>query len=170
MKFSRVNFANLHSFRLRYPSFLQFLSHHLAYSPHRPRRQSRRERASHPPHAAQRRTQSAEGEPRTRSRAVQGGKAAEGEPRTHHPHTQGPVAQGRVAPDDSLRRGGCKALRLRAGFVPAEGAKRSRRPHPTQPTTPKGPATSGERQRMIRCDEADARLCGRRRALCPSSP
>ena len=36
---------------------------------------------------------------------------------------------GWTMPEDSLRRGGCKALRLRAGFVPAEEAKRSRRPH-----------------------------------------
>ena len=36
---------------------------------------------------------------------------------------------GRTMPEDSLRRGGCKALRLRAGFVPAEEAKRGRRPH-----------------------------------------
>ena len=36
---------------------------------------------------------------------------------------------GWTMPEDSLRRGGCKALRPRAGFVPAEGAKRSRRPH-----------------------------------------
>ena len=36
---------------------------------------------------------------------------------------------GWTMPEDSLRRGGCKALRLRAGFVPAEGAKRGRRPH-----------------------------------------
>ena len=36
---------------------------------------------------------------------------------------------GWTMPEDSLRRGGCKALRLRAGFVPAEEAKRGRRPH-----------------------------------------
>ena len=36
---------------------------------------------------------------------------------------------GWTMPEDSLRRGGCKALRPRAGFVPAEEAKRGRRPH-----------------------------------------
>ena len=56
-----------------------------------------------------------------------------------------------------------------SGLCARRRSKTQQTPAPTIPT-PKGPAASGERQRMIRCGEAYARLCGRRRALCPSSP